>query len=96
MAGYWIVRSSAVRDEAALAEYGTLWGGIGPRFGAEIIAGKGQIDTREGEVYPRQLVIRFPSFADAVACYEDPAYQAAIPVALRAFDRELSILEGPD
>ena len=90
MAGYWIVRSSAVRDEAALAEYGTLWGGIGPRFGAEII------DTREGEVYPRQLVIRFPSFADAVACYEDPAYQAAIPVALRAFDRELSILEGPD
>ncbi len=96
MAGYWIVRSSAIKDEAALAEYGALWGGIGPRYGAEVIAGKARIDTREGEHYPRQLVIRFPSFEDAVACYEDPAYQAAITVARRAFDRELAILEGPD
>lgn len=94
MAGYWIVRGSQVRDEEALREYGRLWAEIAPRFGAEVIAGKGEIDTREGAQYPRQLVIRFPSFAEAVACYEDADYQAAMAFAQRAYDRELAILEG--
>ena len=41
MAGYWVVRGSAIRDEAAAKEYASLWMPIGQRYGAEIIAGKG-------------------------------------------------------
>lgn len=94
MAGYWVVRGSAIRDQAAADEYVKHWGPIGQRYGAEVIAGKGAIDTREGENYPRQLVIRFPSFEDAVKCYEDPEYVKAMAFSSKAFDRELSILEG--
>lgn len=94
MAGYWIVRASAIKDEAALKRYGELWAAIALRYDAEIIAGRGQIDTREGTPYPRQLVIRFPSFEAAVNCYEDPEYEAAMAIGLQAFDRELAILEG--
>ena len=94
MAGYWVVRGSAIKDEAAAKEYVSLWLPIGQRYGAEVIAGKGAIDIREGANYPRQLVIRFPSFEKAVKCYEDPEYEKAMAFARLAFDRELSILEG--
>ncbi|MCP4390366.1 MAG: DUF1330 domain-containing protein [Gammaproteobacteria bacterium] len=95
MAGYWVVRGSEIRDQQALQEYGKLWIGIAERFGAEVIAGKGAIDTREGAAYPRQLIIRFDSYQRAVNCYEDPEYQRAMAFALKAYyERELSILEG--
>ncbi len=95
MAGYWVVRGSEIRDQDALQEYGKRWAGIAERFGAEVIAGKGAIDTREGASYPRQLILRFVSYQQAVDCYEDPEYQRAMAFALKACDyRELSILEG--
>ena len=94
MAGYRLVRGSEIKDAAALPKYGLLLPSIAAPFGAEVIAGKGEIDTREGKHYPRQLVIRFDSYAQAVACYEDPEYQAAMALAHKAYDRELSIVEG--
>ena len=94
MAGYWLVRGSEIRDAVALQGYGQLWSSIAARFGAEVIAGKGEIDTREGKHYSRQLVIRFDSFAQEVACYEGPEYQSAMGLAHKAYDRELSIVEG--
>lgn len=94
MAGYWVVRGSQIKDQQALQQYAKLWQPIAARFGAEVIAGKGEIETREGAHYARQLVIRFASYEQARACYEDPDYQAAMKFALKAYDRELSILEG--
>ena len=94
MAAYWIVRGSAIKDKDALAEYGRLWPVIAEKYGAELIAGKGRIDSREGGDYPRQLVIRFASYEDAVNCYEDPEYEKAMVFANKAYDRELSIIEG--
>jgi len=94
MAGYWIVRGSEVRDPDALQAYGELWAGIAARYGAQVIAGKGAVDTREGPQYPRQLIVRFDSYQQAVDCYQDPEYQQAMAHAQQAYDRELSILEG--
>ncbi|MFT5220685.1 MAG: hypothetical protein ACI9LO_001324 [Planctomycetota bacterium] len=94
MAGYWVVRGGDIKDQDALKEYGALWPDIAKRFGAEIIAGKGIIDTREGAEFPRQLVIRFESYEQAVACYEDADYQQAMKLANQAYDRELVILQG--
>lgn len=94
MAGYWIVRGGEIKDPVALQEYGQLWPEIAARFGAEIIAGKGAIETREGPHYLRQLIVRFDSYQQAVDCYEDPKYQAAMKLAHQAYDRELSIVEG--
>ena len=52
------------------------------------------METREGPHFPRQLIIRFDSYQQAVDCYDDPAYRAAMEFAHKAYDRELSILEG--
>ena len=93
MAAYWMVRSSAVRDEDALKEYGAMWPSIAERFGAKVIA-RGPHTTPEGPEYPRALIVEFPDIESAEACYRDPAYQDAIAVMQRACDRELIILDG--
>jgi uncharacterized protein (DUF1330 family) len=94
MAGYWMIRGKEIKDAAALQEYAALWPPIAARYDAEIIAGKGEIDTREGPHYSRQMLVRFDSYALAIACYEDPEYQAALKLVQQAYERELSILEG--
>lgn len=94
MAGYWVVRGGEIKDPSALQAYGELWPPIAARYGAEIIAGKGEIETREGPNYPRQLIVRFDSYQQALDCYEDPDYQEALKLVRQAYDRELSIVEG--
>ncbi len=94
MAGYWIVRGAEIKNAEALQEYGKLWPEIGARFGAELIAGKGRAETREGPQYARQLIVRFESYEQALACYDSPEYQVALKFALQASERELVIVEG--
>ena len=94
MAGYWIVRCPKIKDDEALKQYSERWGVIAARYGADFIAGKGLFETREGEDYARQAIIRFPSYDDAIKCYDDPEYQALLPLVQKAFDRDLTILEG--
>ena len=94
MAGYWLVRGGEIRDQAALQEYAEQWGPVAARFGAEIIAGKGAMEIFEGPDYPRQLIVRFESYKKALACYNDPEYQRLKALVEKAYDRELSILEG--
>ena len=94
MAGYWIVRGGSIKDADALATYGALWGNIAGRFGAKVIAGKGQINCIEGEDFPRVLIVEFPTYDDALKCYEDEEYKQAMSYAHKAYDRELIIVEG--
>ena len=93
MAGYWIIRGN-LRDAAALEEYAAKFQPLGKKYGVSIIAGRQQSKTVEGPAYGRNLVIRFDSYEAALACYEDPAYQALLPLVERAQQRELVILEG--
>ncbi|MCP4874698.1 MAG: DUF1330 domain-containing protein [Gammaproteobacteria bacterium] len=83
-----------MKDTAAFEECGKLWTGISARYGAEVIAGKAVIESREGLQYTRHLIIRFESFQQALDCYEDPGYQVAMKLARQVYNPELSILEG--
>ena len=94
MAGYWIVRGAEIRDADALQAYGKLWPPIAAQFGAEVIAGKGQMETREGPHYSRQLIVRFDSYQQALACYDSAEYAPAKKLAQQAYARELAIVEG--
>ena len=94
MSGYWMVRGGEIRDEQALKQYAEQWPPIAARYGAEIIAGKGACETREGDHYPRQLIVRFESYEQALACYDDPEYQRIKLLVSQAYERELSIIEG--
>jgi uncharacterized protein (DUF1330 family) len=94
MSGYWIVRGSESRDAEAAAEYGRLWADIAQRYNAKIIAGPGTHLTVEGKDYPRNLIVEFPNYQDAVECYNDPDYTDAMVFLKKAFDRELVIVGG--
>ncbi|NEY91520.1 DUF1330 domain-containing protein [Tabrizicola oligotrophica] len=94
MAGYWIVKAGPIRDAEAQQAYVRLFNLVAQRYKAELIAGKGRIETVEGTDFPRQFLIRFDSFETAQAAYRDPDYQASLPFAARMSDRELSIVEG--
>ncbi len=93
MAAYWMVRGGEIVDRDALAEYGKRWGEIAERFQARVIA-RGGHQTREGTDYPRFLIVEFPDYERAVACYEDSGYKEAMVYANRAYDRELTIVDG--
>ena len=94
MAGYWIVRSTASRDKEAADEYVKLWSEIFPRYGAKVIASRGSHTTMEGEDRARNLIIEFPTYQDALDCYNDPDYTEAVEFVKKAFDRELVIIDG--
>lgn len=94
MAGYWIIRGSGIEDQEAFDEYARLANPVIERFGAKIMAGRNRHQTREGEECARVLLIEFPSFDQAIACYDDAEYQASIAYAHKAYDRELVIVEG--
>lgn len=95
MAGYWIVRAGAVTDAEAQQSYGKAWAPLAARYGAKVIAGPTRIATKEGDTVARAFVVRFETYEQAVACYEDPEYQAAAVFGKKASARDLVILEGP-
>ena len=93
MAAYWMIRASAIKDEEALKQYQKSWGSIAERYQAKVIA-SGEHQTPEGPDAPRVLIIEFPSYQQAIACYEDAEYQQAMVYANTAFDREMTIIDG--
>ena len=93
MPGYWIVKGSEMRDQAAFDEYAKRWAPVAERYGAKMLNAGGRLDAREG-AWGRVVIVEFPSFEQAVACYEDADYQASLPFARQAYDRELAIVEG--
>ena len=94
MAGYWIVRAKDVRDAEAQAAYGKAWAPIAERYGARIVAGPAPVWAVEGDAVTRAFIVEFDSYDKAVACYEDPAYQAALEHGKKASVRDLIILGG--
>ena len=95
MAGYWIVRAGEVTDADAQRSYGKAWAPLAERYGAKIIAGPSPIATKEGGPVARAFIVRFESYEQALACYEDLAYQAAAEFGKKASQRDMIILEGP-
>ena len=94
MAGYWIVRASALEDQEAFDQYVRLWPPIAQRYNARAIAGRSRFESPEGEAPARVTVIEFPTYEDALACYEDAQYREALPFVLKAGKRDLLIVEG--
>ena len=96
MAGYFMIRSSNIRDQTAFDKYAELWTPIAKKYGAKFIAGRGvRYETREGEDYPRNTIVEFSSYEQAIACYDDPDYSVALELAKKAYEhRELVIVES--
>ncbi|MCY1296523.1 hypothetical protein D9M68_877710 [compost metagenome] len=93
MKGYWIILGSDILDAESQQEYGRLWVSIGEKYGATLKV-LGEDALKESLHSSRVIAVEFASYADAKACYEDPAYVKAKEFAVRASRRELIIIEG--
>ena len=93
MKGYWIILGADVTDPQAQQEYARLWAPIGERYGAVLKVLDAEV-LKEARDSRRVLAVEFASYAQAKACYEDPAYTEAKAFALRAANRQLIIIEG--
>lgn len=94
MPGYWVIRDSGIKDTAAFDEYSRRWGPIAEKYDARFIAGGEDSVVCEGNDWERHLIVEFPSYKQALDCYNSPEYQAGLPFAQKALDREFSIVEG--
>jgi uncharacterized protein (DUF1330 family) len=91
--GYWIANVE-VRDAAVYDQYRAANAKPFADYGAKFLVRGAPADVREGTSKPRIVVIEFPSLADAVACYESDAYQAAKDIRATVSDGTLLIIEG--
>lgn len=93
--GYWIARVDVNNDEGYKA-YAAANPTIFKKFGARFVVRAGQFEAPEGASRSRNIVIEFPDYATALACYRSPEYQANIKVRQPHALVDLLIIEGYD
>ncbi len=92
MGALWIAHVT-VTDAAAYGRYAKIATEAIAEHGGGFLARGGRYVQLEGTDRPRNVVARFPSVEDAVACYNSPRYQEALAHAKGAAERTLVIVE---
>ena len=93
--GYWIGRVT-VNDPDGYKNYVAANAKAFNKFGAKFLVRGGDFECVEGDSRDRNVVLEFPSYEDAVACYRSPEYQEALQHRLTASIGDLIIIEGYD
>jgi uncharacterized protein (DUF1330 family) len=93
--GYWLARVD-VNNEEGYKPYVMANGPIFKKFGARPIVRGGPFECPEGTARARNLVIEFPDYATALACYRSPEYQENIKRRLPYSVADIVIIEGYD
>lgn len=88
----WIAHVE-VTDPAAYGRYAALATEAIAAHGGVFLARATRYVQLEGHDRARNVVARFPSLEAAVACYNSPAYQAALDHARAAAIRDLVVVE---
>ena len=97
MPAYWVARSK-INDPVEYKKYTDGLPQLFAKYGAKILARGGRYQTMEGpEKFHRFVVIEFPTFDQAVACFESEDYKrAAAHRRSGAGEVETIIVEGGD
>jgi uncharacterized protein (DUF1330 family) len=93
--GYWIARVD-VKNEEAYKPYAAANPAIFKKYGGRFLVRGGKFDAAEGNTRARNVVIEFPDYAAALACYRSPEYQENIKVRVPHSTIELIVIEGYD
>ena len=93
--GYWIARVDVTKPEGYQG-YVAANGAAFSKYGARFLVRGGTFEAPEGTPRARNVVIEFPDYATALACYHSPEYAAARAHRLGAAEAELLVIEGYD
>ena len=93
--GYWVARVD-VNNEEGYKPYAAANGPIFKKYGAKFVVRAGKFECPEGAARSRNVVIEFPDYATALACYNSPEYQENLKVRQPHSDADIVIIEGYD
>ena len=93
--GYWIGRVD-VHNEEGYKPYAAANPAIFRKFGWRYVVRAGKFAGVEGQSRSRNVVIEFPDYETALACYRSPDYQQNIKVRQPHAIADLIIIEGYD
>jgi uncharacterized protein (DUF1330 family) len=92
---YWIAHVD-VQDEEGYKPYMAANPAIFKKWGGKFVVRGGRFTGVEGQNRSRNVVIEFPDYDTALACYRSPEYQANIKVRQPHSIADLIIIEGYD
>ena len=93
--GYWIGRVDVTNEDGYKA-YAAANPAIFKKFGGRFVTRGGRFECLEGDVRSRNVIIEFPDYATAVACYRSPEYQANMKIRQANAVTDLIVIEGYD
>jgi uncharacterized protein (DUF1330 family) len=93
--GYWIARGE-VTDVEQYKKYAAANAEPFRKFGAKFLVRGGRFERMEGDSRARNVVIEFPSYEAAFACFNSPEYQAARKLRENVSSLDLIVIEGYD
>ena len=91
--GYWIAHVT-VTDPDRYQSYIEGARAAFEKYGARILARGGKHAGLEGNHRPRNVVIEFAGYTQALECYNSPEYQAAREKRIGAGEADILIVEG--
>ena len=91
--GFWIGRVE-VNNEQGYKPYADANPAIFKKFGGRYVVRGGKFTCVEGQSRSRNVVIEFPDYETALACYNSPEYQANIKVRQPHAIADLIVVEG--
>jgi len=91
--GYWVVRVD-VDDQERYKAYVAANAEPYKRHGAHFVVRGGRFENPEGSCRARNVVIEFPSYEAALACWKSPEYQKARALREPVSTLDLLIIEG--
>lgn len=93
--GYWIAHVD-VTDAEAYKEYVAANAVPFAKYGARFLVRGGEFECPEGQTRARNVVLEFPTYEAAKACYNSPEYAAALERRRTAAKSDLIIIAGYD
>jgi uncharacterized protein (DUF1330 family) len=93
--GYWIGHVD-ITDPDGYKKYMVADMAAFGKFGGRFLVRGGEREVTEGKFRNRTVVLEFPSYEAALACYRSPDYQAAKTIRDRTSQADLVIVEGYD
>lgn len=96
MAKGYIIAHIKVTDPKGYPEYVRRDTPILQKLGAKFVVRGGQHQVVEGNSGDRHVVIEFPSYAEALAAYNDPEYQEVAEIRRRCAESVIIVVEGHD
>jgi uncharacterized protein (DUF1330 family) len=94
MTAYFVAVRNGVKDAEAMQTYGGLAAKSMAGHPVTVLAAYGKTRATDGIETDGAVIIAFPTFAEAEAWYDSPAYQEALQYRLKGGEYQTFIVEG--